>query len=89
MMSSPSGETAKRVYDCDKESRETIDRLAASAELQELKKVLFESHRDPIMPEADTSKTSILSEDSLSKTILLSPDESFKVAHVGNSLDFK
>jgi hypothetical protein len=87
-MSSPSEETAKRVYDCDKESRETIDRLAASAELQELK-VLFESHRDPIMPEAKTSKTSILSEDSLSKTILLSPDESFKVTHVGNSLDFK
>jgi hypothetical protein len=79
----------KRIYDCDKESRETIDRLAASAELQELKNVLFESHRDPIMPEVKTSKTSILSEDSLSKTILLSPDESFKVAHVGNSLDFK
>jgi hypothetical protein len=61
----------------------------ASTKIQELKKALVESHLDPIMPEANTSKTSIQREDSLSKTIPLSPDEPSKVARVGNSLQTK
>jgi hypothetical protein len=65
----------------EKESCETTDRLAASTELQELKKALVESHLILIMPEASTSKTSIQSEDSLSKMIMLSPDEPSKVTH--------
>jgi hypothetical protein len=56
----------KHAYDCDKESCEMADRLAASLELQELKKYLIESPQDPIMPEAKTSKTSIQLKDSLS-----------------------
>jgi hypothetical protein len=54
-----------------------------------LKKVLAESHSDPIMLEAKTYKMSIQSEDTHSKTIPLSLDEPSKVAHVGNSLDPK
>jgi hypothetical protein len=49
----------KRSYNRDKENCEIADRLMASTELQELKKALAESHTDPIMPEAKTSKTSI------------------------------
>jgi hypothetical protein len=64
-------------------------RLLASAELQDLKKALAESHPDPIMPQAKTSKMSIQLEDTLSKTIPLSPDEPSKVAYVVNSLDPK
>jgi hypothetical protein len=79
----------KRAYDCDKESCEMIDKLMASAELQELRKALAESHLKPIMPEAKTSKTSSQAKDSLSKMIPLSPDEPSMVAHVGNSLDPK
>jgi hypothetical protein len=79
----------KRAFDCDRESCETADRLTASAELQELKQALVESHPDPIMPEAKTSKMSIQPKDTLSKTIPLSADEPSKVAHVGNSLDIK
>jgi hypothetical protein len=79
----------KRAYDYDKESCETADRLAGSAEIQELKKVLAESHPDPIMTEAKTSKMSIKLEDSISKTFLLSLDEPSKVADVGNILDPK
>jgi hypothetical protein len=54
-----------------------------------LKKALVESHPNPIMPEAKTTKTSIQLEDTLNKTVPLSPDEPSKVAHVGNSLDPK
>jgi hypothetical protein len=50
---------------------------------------LAESHPDPVMPEAKTSKTSIQPEDTLNKTIPLSMEESSKVTHVGNSLDPK
>jgi hypothetical protein len=63
--------------------------LLASAELQELNKALTESHPDPIMPEAKTTKLSIHPEDTLSKTIPHSMDEPPKVAHMGNSLDPK
>jgi hypothetical protein len=77
---------AKHAYYCDQESCETTDMLLASAELQDLKKALVESHLDPIMPEAKFFKLSIKLEDKLSKTIPLSPDESSKVAHAGNSL---
>jgi hypothetical protein len=79
----------KHAYDCNKESCETADRLIASAKLQLLKKALAESHRNAVMPEAKTSKTSIQAEDTLSKTILLSMEESSKVAHIGNTLDPK
>jgi hypothetical protein len=79
----------KCAYDCDKETCKTADRLTASAELQELKKALDESHLDPIMHEANTSKTSTQPKDSLSKMIPVSPDEPSKVTHVGNSLDPK
>jgi hypothetical protein len=79
----------KRVFDCDRESCETADRLLASAELQELKQALAKSPPDLVMPEAKTSKMSIQPEDTLSKTILLSTEEPTKVAHVGNSLDPK
>jgi hypothetical protein len=37
----------KRAYDCDKESRETADRLMTFVELQELKKALVESPLGP------------------------------------------
>jgi hypothetical protein len=79
----------KRAYDYDKESHEAVDRQMMSAELQELKKAMAESHPDPVMPEAKTSKASIQPEDSLSKTIMLSTEEPSKVAHVGNNLDPK
>jgi hypothetical protein len=79
----------KHVYDCDRESYEMANKLLASAELQELKTALVESHPSPIIPEAKTSKVSIQLEDNLSKTVPLSLDESSKVAHVGNSLDPK
>jgi hypothetical protein len=79
----------KHAYDCDRESCEMADRLLASAELQELKMALVESHPDPIMPEPMTSKVSIQPKDNLSKTVPLSLDEPAKVAHAGNSLDPK
>jgi hypothetical protein len=79
----------KRAYDYDKESNETTDRLTASAELQELKKVLAMSPLDSIMPEAKTSKMSISPDDSLNKTVPLSMEKPSKVAHVGNNLDPK
>jgi hypothetical protein len=44
---------------------------------------------DPIMPKAESYKSSIQPEESLSKMSPLSPDEPSKVAHVGNSLDLK
>jgi hypothetical protein len=34
----------KQAFDCDRESCETVDRLTVSAELQELKQALAESH---------------------------------------------
>jgi hypothetical protein len=37
----------KWAYDCDKESCETVDRLMASVELQDLKQALAESPPDP------------------------------------------
>jgi hypothetical protein len=48
-MSGPNGvisikEDVKRAYDCDRESCETANTLLASAELQDLKKALPESH---------------------------------------------
>jgi hypothetical protein len=79
----------KHAYDYDRESCEMADRLLASTELQELKMALAESHPDPIMPEAKTSKVSIQLKDNLSKTVPLSLDELSKVTHVGNSLDPK
>jgi hypothetical protein len=79
----------KRTYDCYKESCEMTNMLIVSAEFQELKKALVESHLDSIMFEAKTSKMSIQLEDSLSKMIPLSPDEPPKVALVNNSLDPK
>jgi hypothetical protein len=79
----------KHAYDCNKESCETADRLIASAKLQLLKKALAESHRNAVMPEAKTSKTSIQMEDTLSKTIPLSTEESSKLAHIRNSWDPK
>jgi hypothetical protein len=79
----------KRAYDCDRESGEMADMLMVFAELQELKRALAESHPDPIMLKAKTSKTSIQLEDSLSKTIPLSLNDPSKVAHVGNSVDAK
>jgi hypothetical protein len=79
----------KRAFNCDRESYEMADRLLASAELQELKYALAESHPDPVMPKAKTSKMSIQSEDALSKIISLSTEEPSKVAHVGNSMDPK
>jgi hypothetical protein len=79
----------KHAHDCDKESCETADMITTFRELQELKKALAESHPDPIMLKAKTSKTSIQPEDSFSKTIPVSLDELAKVAHVGNSLDPK
>jgi hypothetical protein len=50
---------AKCIYDYDRESCKTVDRLTTSIELQELKKALAESPLDPIMPEAKSSKISI------------------------------
>jgi hypothetical protein len=82
-------EDAKRTYDCDRESCETVDRLMTSAELQDLKQALTKSPLDLVMPEAKTSKTSIQPEDSLSRTIPLSMEEPSNVAHVGNNLDPK
>jgi hypothetical protein len=55
----------KQAFDCDRDSCEMGDRLTASVELQELKQALVESPpppSDPVMPEANTSKTSIQSE---------------------------
>jgi hypothetical protein len=79
----------KRVDNRDRESWETAYKLLASIELQELKTALVESHPDPIMPEAKTSKASIHPEDNLSKTIPLSLNEPSKDAHVGISLNPK
>jgi hypothetical protein len=47
----------KWAFDCDMESSETVDRLTAFAELQELNQALAESPPDLIMPKAKTSKT--------------------------------
>jgi hypothetical protein len=58
-MPGPRGVISKRAFDYDKESCETANRLTASTELQELNQALVESHPDLIMPEAETSKTSI------------------------------
>jgi hypothetical protein len=80
---------AKRAYDSGRESCEMADRLMASADLQDLKQALVESPLEPVMPEANTSMTSIQSEDLLSKTIPLSTEEPSNVAHVGNNLDPK
>jgi hypothetical protein len=79
----------KWAFDCDRESCETADILMVSVELQELKQALAESPPDPVMPGAETSKTSIQQEDTLTMTIPLSMEEPSKVAHVGNSLDPK
>jgi hypothetical protein len=81
----------KRTYDCDKDSCEMADRLAASVELQELKEALVESPPplEPVMLDYKTSKKSIQSEDTLSKQIPLSTEEPSKVAHIGNTLDPK
>jgi hypothetical protein len=79
----------KRAFNCDKENCETVDRLTAYVELQELKQALAESPPDPVMPEAECSKTSIQLEYTLSKKILLSTEEPSKVAHIGNNLDPK
>jgi hypothetical protein len=79
----------KWAFDCDTESCETADILMASVELQELKQALAESPLDPVMPGAETSKTSIQQVDTLTMTIPLSTEEPSKVAHVGNSLDPK
>jgi hypothetical protein len=81
----------KRAFDCDRESCETVDRLLASAELQDLKQVLAEPPipADSVMHEAKTSKRSIQPEDTLSKIIPLSTEEPSMVAHIGNSLDPK
>jgi hypothetical protein len=49
----------KQAYDYDWESCEMSDRLMASTELQDLRQALVESPPDPIMPRAETSKTSI------------------------------
>jgi hypothetical protein len=76
----------KWAYNCDRESCEMVDRLLASAELQELKQALAESHPDLVKLEAKTSKTSIQPEDALSKTVSLSTEDPSKVAHVGHSL---
>jgi hypothetical protein len=83
------GGDIKQAFDYDRESCEAVDRLTASVELQELMKALDESHPDPVMPEAKTSKASIQPEDTLSKRILLSMEEPSKVPHIGNSLDPK
>jgi hypothetical protein len=48
-----------RAFDCNRESSEIADRLLASIEHQELKQALADSHPNPVMPEAKTSKTSI------------------------------
>jgi hypothetical protein len=74
----------KRAYDCDKVSCEMADRLAASAELQDLKKALAKS-----TPPQTQSWKSIQPEDALSKQIPLSTEEPSKVAHIGNTLDPK
>jgi hypothetical protein len=79
----------KQAFDCDRESCETADRLMVFIELQELKRALAESHPDPVMPEAKTSKTTIQPEDTLSKMMSLSMEEPSKVAYVGNNLDPK
>jgi hypothetical protein len=78
----------KKAFDCDRESYETVDRLMASVELQELKQALAESPPplDLVLPEA---KTSIQPEDTLSKMIPLSMEEPSKVAHICNNLDPK
>jgi hypothetical protein len=65
----------KHTYDYDRESYEMADILLTSAELQELKKALVESHPYPIMPEAKTSMVFIQPKDNLSKMIPLSPNE--------------
>jgi hypothetical protein len=79
----------KQTFDCDRESCETVDRLMASVELQELKHTLVASPPDSVMPETKTSKMSIQLEDTLYKMIPLSMEEPSKVAHVGNNLDPK
>jgi hypothetical protein len=52
-------EDVKQAFDCDMERCETIDRLMASTELQDLKQALVESPPDLVMPKAKTSKRSI------------------------------
>jgi hypothetical protein len=81
----------KRAYDYDKESCKTTDRLAASAELQQLKEAFAESPPSPkaIMLNSKTSKKSIQPEDILSKQIPLSTEEPSEVAHKSNALDLK
>jgi hypothetical protein len=79
----------KWAYDCDKESCEMADRLAASAKHQELKEALAESPLVLVMPDSKTSKKSIQPEDALSKQIPLSTEEPSKIAHIGNALDPK
>jgi hypothetical protein len=76
-------------YDCDRESCETVNRLMAFTELQDLKHALAESPLELVMPKAKTSKTSIQLEDSLNKMILLSMEEPSKVTHIGNNLNPK
>jgi hypothetical protein len=49
----------KRVFGYDKGSCKMTNRLTAFAELQDLKQALVESPRDPVVPEAKTSKSSI------------------------------
>jgi hypothetical protein len=81
----------KQAYDCDKESCEMADRLAASTKLQELKEALSKSPPPPdlVMPDSKNSKKSIQPEDTLSKQIPLSMEEPSKVVHIGNTLDPK
>jgi hypothetical protein len=79
----------KWAYDCDKESCEMANNLAASAEHQELKEALAESPLEPVMPDSKTSKKSIQSEDTLRKQIPLCTEEPSKVADIGNTLDPK
>jgi hypothetical protein len=79
----------KRAFDCDRESCEIVDSLPTSAEHQELKQAMAESHPYSAMPKVKTSKMSIQQEDTLSKTIPLSIEEPSMVAHMGNSQDPK
>jgi hypothetical protein len=83
------GGDVRWAHDCDKESYEMADRLAASTKLQELKEALAESPPEPVMLDSKASKKSIQLEGTLSKQIPLSTEEPLKVAHVGNALDPK
>jgi hypothetical protein len=68
----------KQAYGCDKESCKMADRLAASAELQELKEALAESPPDPVMPNSKNAKKYIQPENALSKEISLSTGGTFQ-----------